>query len=168
MPQTAEGIPDRSNYGDYTKLPVNTLLDYIRQLHLADKAGPHTDIRFGNKEHGLHSWAVRKGLPEPKKKHLAVHQPVHSHDYGGFEGEITEGYGKGTVKKEDTGKLILTKVEPNKIHMVLASKRMPERYVLVKPEKFGEKDWLLMNVTPTQAVPYEKVPYKSVPAEKVE
>ncbi len=166
----AKGIPDKQDYGDLSQLPVGQLLDYITQKHQADRAGLHTDLRFGTPDTGLYSWAVRKGMPSPGKKHLAVLQPVHSHEYKGFEGEIPSGYGKGTVKKDDEGKVLITKVEPGKVHLTVAHKRYPERYVLVKPEKQlgSDKNWLLMNTTPTKPIPYEKAHYKSIPAEKVE
>ena len=171
MPQRALGLPDPSEYGDMSQLSAGQLLDWIVHRHQARRAGLHHDIRFGSPETGLYSWAARKGLPEPGKKHLAVQQPLHSYDYGNFEGEIPEGYGAGTVSKADTGKVLLTKVEPNKIHFTLAHRRYPERFVLFKPEGgLGNKEqnWLLMNTTPTKPVPFEKLHYKSIPAEQVE
>lgn len=166
----AKGIPDRGDYGDLSQLPVGQLVDYITQRHVADRAGLHTDLRFGTPDTGLYSWAVRKGMPSPGAKHLAVIQPVHSHEYKDFEGEIPSGYGKGTVKRDDEGKVLITKVEPGKVHLTVAHRRYPERYVLVKPDKQlgNDKNWLLMNTTPTKPIPYEKAHYKSIPSEKVE
>jgi hypothetical protein len=79
---TALGIPDRQAYGDLSKVKPGELLDYIVQHHLARRAGPHYDVRFGSPQTGLYSWAVRKGLPgpggkHPGGKHLAAQQPVH-------------------------------------------------------------------------------------------
>lgn len=166
-----KGIPDKADYGDITKLRAGELVDWIIQKHLAERAGEHRDIRLGNPQTGLYSWATRKELPLPGKKHLAVRQPLHSYDYGKFEGKIHKGYGKGEVKKEDTGKVLVTKVEPQKIHFTVAHKRYPERFVLFRPDKgIGGKEhnWLLMNITPTKPLGFEKVHYKSVPSEKVE
>lgn len=168
--QAVYGIPDRKEYGDLSKLNAGDLVDFYRQRHFADRAGVHEDIRFGTPETGLYSWASRKGLPtERGVKHLAVQQPLHEHSYGPFQGTIPEGYGKGTVKKVDEGKVLITKIEPGKIHLTLAHRRYPERFVLVKPENMGnDKNWLLMNTTPTEPIPYKKVHYKSVPAKDVE
>jgi DNA ligase D-like protein (predicted 3'-phosphoesterase) len=171
MPQQAQGLPNPKDYGDMSKLTVGQLLDYIVQRHQARRAGLHYDVRLGTPDTGMYSWAVRKGVPEAGKKHLAVQQPVHEHDYNQFEGEIPSGYGAGTVSKHDEGKVLLTKLEPDKVHFTLAHRRYPERFVLFKPEGgIGKKEnnWLLMNTTPTEPVPYDKIKYKSIPADKVE
>ncbi len=168
---SAKGIPDRAVYGDLSQLPVGKLLDYVVQRHQAERAGEHYDVRLGDRDLGLFSWASRKGIPAPKEKRLAVQQPLHSHEYGAFEGEIPSGYGKGTVKKHDTGKVLITKVEPNKVHFTLAHRRYPERFVLFKPQGgLGgkEQNWLLMNTTPTDPLKYDKIHYKSVPRNKIE
>jgi hypothetical protein len=105
----APGLPKKKDFGPLERLRVGQMLDYIVQAHNADRAGPHHDIRFGDKDMGLLSWASRKGVPEPGAKHLAVQQPVHRHEYKDFEGEIPEGYGKGTVKKHTEGQVLITK-----------------------------------------------------------
>lgn len=167
------GIPDRAVYGDLSKLQAGQLVNWIVQRHQARRAGLHQDIRFGTPETGLYSWAARKELPQPGKKILAVQQPLHDFGYKDFEGEIPEGYGAGTVRKHDEGRILLTRVEPGKIHFTMAHKRYPERFVLVKPTSgtgVGAKpaNWLLMNTTPTGTLPFKKEHYKSVPAEKIE
>lgn len=162
------GIPDRSEYGDLSQLRAGQLVDWIRQRHQAERAGLHEDIRFGNKDTGLFSWAARKGLPAPGQKYLAVQQPLHSHGYGQFEGKIEKGYGAGTVEKADEGKALITKIEPNKIHLTLAHKKYPERYVLFRTPKYGENKWLLMNTTPTVPPTTGKLHFKTVEGPKVE
>jgi DNA ligase D-like protein (predicted 3'-phosphoesterase) len=167
----AKGIPDRSEYGDLGKLSPGQLLSYVVQQHDANRAGRHYDVRFGNKDTGLFSWAARKGIPSPGEKHLAVLQPVHDFEYGKFEGTIPSGYGAGTVKKFDEGKALITKVMPNQINFTLAHKKYPQRFTLVKPEGgIGQKEnnWLLINSTPTQRIGYAKVPYKVIPQEDIE
>lgn len=163
MPRTAVGIPDRDVYGDPTSLTPGQMADWVVQEHLARRAGRHFDVRFGTPETGLHSWAVRYGLPPPGGRHLAIQQPLHSHDYRNFEGEIPSGYGAGQVRQHAAGRVLITHVEPGAVHFTTATGRFPERYVLTQGK--GKK-WLLLNTTPTQAVPYEKVHYSSVPAEK--
>src|SRR4051794_21548218 len=106
------GIPSRSNYGDLGRLQAGQLLDWVVQHHLARRAGPHYDVRFGTPETGLYSWAARKGLPEPGQRHLAVQQPVHRHSYRNFEGSIPPGYGWGEVRKHDEGQVLVTRTGP--------------------------------------------------------
>ena len=108
MPRAAVGIPNREDYGDPTTLPLNQLMPYIAQLHMAERAGRHTDIRFG--ADALHSWAARKGVPAPGQKHLAVEQPLHAGQYADFQGTIPKGeYGAGTVTTADKGSVLVTK-----------------------------------------------------------
>jgi hypothetical protein len=159
------GIPSRSNYGDLGRLQAGQLLDWVVQHHLARRAGPHYDVRFGTPETGLYSWAARKGLPEPGQRHLAVQQPVHRHSYRNFEGSIPPGYGWGEVRKHDEGQVLVTRTGPGEVHFTTAHGRYPERYLLKQVEG---KNWLLINTTKTEAVPHEKVHYAKVPAEKAE
>jgi DNA ligase D-like protein (predicted 3'-phosphoesterase) len=168
------GISDRQNYGDLSKLRAKQMVNLIIQKHDAIKAKLHYDLRIGTKDTGLFSWAVPKGMPSAGKKHLAIRQPLHDYSYGQFEGTIPENqYGGGTVKKEEEGKLLLTKVEPNKIHFTVAHRKYPSRYVLIRPDAgIGGKEhnWLLMNTTPrSPLVPdYRKEHFKLVPGDKVE
>jgi len=165
----AIGIPDRSDFGDTSQLTAGQLYDYVVQRHQAARAGLHHDLRIGDPQIGLLSWALRKGLPAPREKRLAVMQPVHAHGYKDFKGEIREGYGKGTVERQDLGQVLVTKLTPNAIHFSTAHRRFPERYVLVRPKDNG-KNWLMLNTTKTEATPYEKIHYKMVEpaqAEKV-
>jgi len=161
------GIPDRSYLGQLAKLTPGQLADLVIQRHIADRAGEHYDWRLEGPE-GLYSWASRKPMPAPGQKILAVQQPLHSREYKDFEGEIPEGYGKGRVQKHFQSKLLFTKVSPHAIHFTIADARYPERFVLIKPPKFGDKDWLLLNTTPTEPLPYAKVRYTKIPAEDVE
>jgi DNA polymerase Ligase (LigD)/Helicase conserved C-terminal domain/SNF2-related domain len=163
----APGLPSKSDMGHADKLRVGQMLDYVIQHHKAERAGPHYDVRFGNKDTGLLSWAARKGVPEPGQKHLAVQQPLHRHGYKDFEGNIESGYGKGTVKKHDEGQILLTKVTPHSIHFSTASGRYPERFTLARP-KGWDRNWLLMNTTPRAPIGYQKLHYKKIPPEQVE
>jgi hypothetical protein len=163
---SAIGIPDRSVYGDPASVRAGQLLDWVVQRHKARRAGEHYDVRFGTPESGLYSWAVRKGVPGPGKKHLAVQQPLHEYAYKDFRGEIPSGYGAGTVTTHDTGHVLVTKVTPNGIHFSTAHRRFPERFVLTRGK--DAKKWLLINTTPTKVVPHEKLHYKVVEPEKAE
>lgn len=162
----APGLPRRDNFGDLSRLEAGKFYDFVTQRHEAHKAGPHTDIRFGSPELGLYSWASRHGLPGVGERRLAVAQPVHRHGYRDFEGEIPSGYGAGTVKKEQSGQILLTKVTPHEIHFTTGHGRYPERFVLLKTHQ-RPRDWLMVNTTPT-ALPPVKNHFVKVPAHEVE
>ena len=178
----APGLPDPHRFGRITTLPKGTPLSYVIQRHLARKAGPHYDIRFGpngGTKPTLLSWAARKLPTEPGQKTLAFRQPLHTGQYADFEGEITSGYGKGTVKTHDRGRVIVTKAEPDKINFVVAHKKHPETFTLVRkrgpptdPKTSRERQtqggtWLLINTTPTDVIQHKKVHYAKVPAKDV-
>jgi len=163
----AKGIPDRDVYGDPSTLPVGKQIPYVIQRHLAEKAGPHYDVRFGPKK--LFSWAVPKNLPEqPGQRALAIAQPLHSGSYANFEGVISEGYGKGEVTTHKKGSIIVTQASPTKIKFVVASDKGQEQFALVKMGGRGKRNWLMVNTTPNEMLPHKKVNYKQVPAEDVE
>jgi hypothetical protein len=130
--------------GDLAKLQAGQLLDFIVQEHNAQRAGKHYDVRFGNPEMGLYSWATRKGLPEPGKSHALFQQPVHDHSYGDFQGTL-RGYGAGEVRQHLKGQIRLEKASPTKIVFTLGDGEQAKRYALVKPQLFGAKQWLLVN-----------------------
>lgn len=105
-----------------------------------------------------------------------------SGSYASFQGRITEGYGKGRVTTEDRGTVFVTKAERDKINFIVAHKKFPEYYSLVRTTKgrsARNEPWLLINTTPTdplkmlggktpEEVGFKKVRYASVPADKVE
>ena len=162
----AKGIPDRSDMGDASKLPVDEPLTVVLQRHLADKAGLHFDLRLGNKQTGLQSWALPKGLPQPGEKRLAVPQPLHAYDYKDFEGVIPEGYGKGTVTNEINGNALITKNDPEQLNFSMIDAQRPIRYSLINT-KSGNA--LALNTTPQTADPAinDKQHYKTVYQDKV-
>jgi hypothetical protein len=172
MAGSAEGIPDRENYGDVSKIPLRKLITYVDQLHKAERAGTHHDIRFGDRD--LYSWAGKYGLPKPGEKRTLFQQPLHSKDYADFQGEIEEGYGKGTVETHDRGTAFVTEATPDKIKFVVAHKKYPEYYTLIKTKGKG-KPWLIVNHTPQDPgkVVGDRQMFKKkhlgvVPAERVE
>jgi len=187
----APGLPDPKRFGDPRQIPHGEVLKWVVQRHLAQKAGPHYDVRLGREggEPSLYSWATRKELPEPGKKIMLYQQPLHRGQYAEFEGNIEEGYGKGTVKKHDYGSVIVTKAERDKIQFVVTHKRFPEFYTMVRmsgpPSAAGARQrkqqggaWLMINTTPVSAakllkgkpeeVGIKKLKYGVVPADKVE
>lgn len=163
----APGLPSRSDYGDLTKLKANSIYDLIVQEHKADRAGLHNDVRLGDKDTGLYSWATRKEFPKPGDRIGLFQQPLHTHSYAQFEGSIPKGsYGAGTVKKKLQGRALITKLTPKTIHMTTADRRSPERFVFAQSKE--PKRWLMVNTTPNKPLPYEKVHYKSIPKEQVQ
>lgn len=93
------------------------------------------------------SWAIPKEFPEKKERRLAIQVEDHSIDYMEFEGEITEGYGKGVVKIWDKGEYELLKKTDREIKFRLMGKRLKGVYVLMKFDKAGKDYWLLMKVS---------------------
>ncbi len=167
--QAARGVPDPRFYGDPSKLGVGKLVDLFVQRHKAQRAGEHFDYRIGTPVTGLLSWSTKPTrLPAPGEKRFVRQQPVHAHRYGMFQGTIGSGYGKGEVRRERRGKVLVTKATPDKIEYTMATTGIPERFVLMRPEKWGEREWLLINVTPKASVPYEKVRYRKLLPEEVE
>ncbi|MBU0959637.1 MAG: 3'-phosphoesterase, partial [Nanoarchaeota archaeon] len=69
---------------------------FVIQSHKART--DHYDFRL-EMEGVLKSWALPKRPPRAKgTKRLAIRVEDHLKSYASFEGEIKEGYGKGTVK----------------------------------------------------------------------
>ena len=119
---------------------------FVVQKHHASHL--HWDFRL-EMNGVLKSWAVPKKPPKEKGiKRLAIHVEDHPISYGKFEGEIKEGYGKGTVKIWDSGFYELKDKDAKKIEVILHGKKMKGHYVLIKT-RYGnkpEKSWLLFKV----------------------
>lgn len=188
----APGLPDPRRFGREEEITTGRELPYVVQRHLAERAGPHYDMRFGVRPGGqspLLSFATKKELPQPAGRTLLFQQPLHRGQYANFEGEITSGYGKGTVKTKDKGSIIVTKAQPGQINFIVAHKKYPEFYTLKRvgappgqstPRQVRTQGgtWLMVNTTPMDAakllggdpksVGLEKLKYTTVPAEQVE
>lgn len=163
------GIPDPRYFGDLEQFGVNELIDMVVQRHKAQRAGEHFDYRIGTPKTGLLSWSMKPPrMPGPGEKRFVRQQPVHAHQYGKFQGTLGRGYGKGEVRREQSGKVLVTKASPTKIEFTVATTGVPERFVLMKPEKWGPREWLLINTTPTKPLPYKKTRYKKLRPEEVE
>ena len=107
----------------------------------------HWDLRLesGGK---LKSWAVPKQIPLRKGvRRLAIKVPDHPLDYAKFEGEIVEGYGKGTVKIWDNGNYSFIEKTPTKIVFMAQGKKLRGKFALIKTNFEGKDDtWLLMKL----------------------
>ncbi len=112
-------------------------------VHDHESRHHHHDLRL---EMGgvLKSWAIPKRI-DPRNLHarkLAVQVDDHDLEYGKWEGEIKEGYGKGTVKIWDTGTFRVEDHNPGKkLVFSLDGKRLKGTFVLVHFRPRG-KEWL--------------------------
>lgn len=158
MKQSILGIPDGMRIEE---IPNEKLQywDVSIQKHKADKAGLHYDFRLSDGSKA-YSWAIRKGIPEPGEKRLAVEQPTHDPSYMSYAGTIQDGYGKGDVELSHLGKVRLIESTPNKVKFVMLSKRIPEELNLIRT---NDNQWLMINSTPRKqntSVPLFKKHYK--------
>jgi hypothetical protein len=184
----APGLPDPRRFGDVTTLPRGKELPFVIQRHLAERAGPHYDIRFGPDK--MFSWATKKELPAPGEKRMLFQQPLHTGQYASFEGEITSGYGKGTVKTHDKGHVIVETARPDLIKFTVTHRKTPENFTLIRTSgpsrdpasprarRTQGGSWLMVNTTPVsaakllggdpEAAGMKKVRYTSIPAAQVD
>lgn len=90
---------------------MNKIVEFVLQRHDANVAGTHMDFRIQypndpKKSHLLASWAIPRAIvPSVGAKVLAVRTPDHGWHWLSFKGKIEKGYGAGTVKIIQRGKL---------------------------------------------------------------
>ena len=165
--KAAEGIPDRADQGDLSKLREGALAYLVRQRHNARRAGLHEDLRIGGPE-GLYSWAVPKFLPEVENvRRLAIRQPLHAWSYKDFRGKIGTGYGKGSVSKMEESPVIVLKNTGDHLMFTRGDRRDAPIYNLVRTK--GDS-WLLSIQAPGQPPvirSYPKEHFKMVPVDKL-
>jgi len=167
MEEFAPGIPISK---EKSEIPFtqNEEWDFVLHRHKARRAGLHYDLRLSDGKKA-YSWAVRKGLPEPGRKHLAIRQPDHIPSYMQFVGRIAPGkYGAGSVTISESGKTKAHQTTPKKIKFTILNKKDPENLVLVNT---GRDNWQLINVTPTTKthsdIKLEKRKYKEAQPSKI-
>lgn len=108
----------------------------------------HFDLRL-EKDGVLKSWAIPKSLPLQKgEKRLAIAVDDHDLSYADFEGEISEGYGRGTVRIWDRGTYKASRWEENEILLVLEGKKLRGSYALIRAKKgkfaLDGSNWLFL------------------------
>ena len=147
------------------------------QVHLATRAGKHTDLRLVDPEGHAHSWALPtiSELPKPGQKVLAIHQPTHSREYAAIKGsfEIPEGYGKGTVTGSGLQPVEVVRSEPGHIRFNVYTGQGAQEYNLIETKKGG----ILHNITSThesgvrgqagQEIPNAKPDYRELHTDRV-
>ena len=163
---SAPGIPDRSDYGDTARLTPGQLADMIVQDHSAIRAGNHKDVRIGTPDTNLFSWATKKDFPVEVGKPIALHrQPLHSHAYGQYEGDIGPGYGEGSVSKALQRKILITKNDPSGFSFT-AAEGNPDRYRFKAPDSESDP-WMAFKAGPTPDLTHPKFHMKSVPIDDI-
>jgi DNA ligase D-like protein (predicted 3'-phosphoesterase) len=121
----------------------NTIIIMIFVVQEHHARNLHYDFRL-EMNNALRSWAVPKEPPLEKGiKRLAVQVDDHDMNYADFEGEIKEGYGKGTVKIWDKGEYDMIDEKKNKLVFELHGKKMIGKHCLIKFD--GEKNWFSSN-----------------------
>lgn len=128
----APGIPEKGK-----KSPIPTGEDEKWKIniqdHKAKQAGRHKDLRLNPQgSQTAYSWALPSGMPGPGQKKLAMRVDDHAKHYLGFEGEIEEGYGAGTVSSDFLGKAHIIESKPDKILFNTYQGADTTRYMLKK------------------------------------
>jgi bifunctional non-homologous end joining protein LigD len=134
-------------------------------IHEHDASRLHWDLRL-ERDGGLASWAIPKGLPEaPGDNRFAAHTEDHPLEYLDFEGEIPKGqYGAGTIWIWDRGTYECLKWEPRKVEVALHGRRVDARYALFPIDPGEEpKDWMVHRMDPPADPHREPMPERIVP-----
>lgn len=127
-------------------LQPNQEILFTRQLHEAEKAGRHYDVRFvvGDK---AYSFATKKELPTSGQAILLYEQPVHTSHYAlSKRVEIPTGqYGAGVTTLVDAFKA-RTGEHGDENQLTIHVKN--QKYLLKKLDegKYGKRAWLFKNL----------------------
>jgi hypothetical protein len=166
-PEFAPGIPASRAVRALPRVKEPQTWELGVHRHLAERAGEHFDLRLGDPETGhAHSWALKKGLPAPGEKRLAVQQPTHTLNYMNFSGRIGEGYGKGDVELAQRDKTEVLRSSPQEVRFNVYQGKENQEFALRRMK--GAKNWLIQNVTPTRrsgptaVLPSSKPKYREV------
>ncbi len=116
---------------------------FTRQIHDADKAGRHFDIRLVDGDKAF-SWATKKEIPGPGGSIILWQQPDHSAHYAlSEEVEIPKGqYGAGKTKLDFVRKAT---IEHSDKHFTMTTKQ-GEKYLFKPVPEYGEGAWLFKNL----------------------
>jgi DNA ligase D-like protein (predicted 3'-phosphoesterase) len=122
---------------------------FVIQQH--DATTLHFDFRL-EVEGVLRSWAVPKGpSTDPAEKRLAIEVEDHSLAYGGYEGVISAGYGRGAVIVWDRGDYrpltedFANALENGHASFWLEGEKLRGGWALTRTNGRGEKaKWLLV------------------------
>lgn len=161
----AVGIPNKSKK---SPLPVANGEIWTMDFREHKATNKHFDFRISNGKIA-YAFVIPKGLPKNNKsQNLAIRQPDHDPSDLGFEGEITKGYGKGTVKLLRYEKIYVTKSNNKHVYFATLDK-YTEEYHLFKPPNKVTKDWKIQNITPKyEELDLHKEDYKSKKAKDIQ
>jgi bifunctional non-homologous end joining protein LigD len=149
---TGGGVAARKKAGTAVKKRVPKL-QFVVQKHAASHL--HFDFRL-ELDGVMKSWAVPKGPSyDPKVRRLAMEVEDHPIEYNTFEGTIPQGeYGGGTVmlwdrgtyEAEDGGGIesLREGYARGDLKFVLHGKRLKGGWVLVRMQRPGRPQWLLI------------------------
>lgn len=165
---TAIGLPEKGKFVPFPKITKPTETGFVVHHHDAERAGTHYDLRLQIPKSRIgSSWAIPKAkLPKPGERVLAVRQGDHRTSYFDFEGKIPKGYGKGLVSIAHKGPVEIIESRPDMVRFGLYHTRTPQEFLLRKTK---DKNWLLMNTTPTREktkIPEGKYPYREIKPDK--
>ncbi len=158
-PEPLPGEESNAPDGDGERPPAR----FVIQEHHARRL--HWDLRL-ERDGGLASWALPKGLPEaPGENRFAAATEDHPLEYLEFEGEIPRGqYGAGRMTVWDTGTYECLKWEPRKVEVALHGSRVEGRYALFPIEPGDSpKDWMIHRMDPPSDPAREPMPEGIVP-----
>lgn len=146
----APGIPVKGEMRPIPSIKKPETWTFGEQVHHALRAGRHSDVRLSDGTTAF-SWAVRKGLPAPGQKFLAVRQSDHAPRYVKWAGTIADKYGRGKVVLKRSGNAKIESASGTKINFAFLDSKNPQQYSLIKSPKYGDNRWLLLNRTPTES-----------------
>jgi len=169
----APGIPEKGRVTPFPSLARREQWMFGLHKHNAKKAGLHYDLRIGDPITGVaYSWAIPKAtFPEPGRVLRAIRTNDHTTKYMEFEGNISSGYGAGTVKREAYGSLEIVRSRPDAIWFNLYGVKdsKPEEFLL---KQIGDKSWIFMNLTVTRTtdphIPSSKPKYKDTTTDNID
>ena len=147
--EDAPGLPSRKRK---PLLPVVTKPEQWTlaiQEHRAHKAGLHYDVRLVDPKGRAHSFATKMLPQSPGDTTIVAHQPLHTGDYATkFEGEISEGYGAGTVKLLRVTPIEVQRSTGDKLTFFVHGTRRSEEFTVLRQ---SDGQWRLVNHSPTRA-----------------
>jgi len=117
---------------------------FVIQLHNADRAGKHYDIRI-EKDGKLVSWASRNipKIIDSNRKILLIKQPDHPLNWINFKGTIESGYGKGEVEIWDSGSVDILKFESNSINLIFYGNKIKGEYFITHPPLLSKDKYFM-------------------------
>ncbi|MBC8490796.1 MAG: hypothetical protein H8D45_32680 [Bacteroidetes bacterium] len=168
---SAHTIPNLAYHEELPNIEKPTLVEFAVDLHKAERAGRHYDIRFqspADKEK-VYSFATKDRFPMPGESITVFMQPMHDMDALDFSGDIKSGYGKGKINKarREIGEVLES--SEKKLKLNLYPGRSTEELNFIK---IDEGVYKLINSTPSRlngyALPIDKPKLKSIDLEDLD